>query len=105
MTVAVTRDWEDGQGRAGTMLYMWCPGCEALHGVEVNAADYRWQWDGNLAAPTISPSILVTTYSHVTTRRCHSYVKSGVWEFLADCDHCLASRRVPLPELPAWLLC
>lgn len=59
MTVAVTRAWSDNQGRSGTMLYLWCPGCDDLHGVEVTSPDCRWEWDGNLEAPTISPSILV----------------------------------------------
>lgn len=31
------RDWTDGNGNQGTRLYLWCPGCEDLHAVELQA--------------------------------------------------------------------
>ena len=57
-----------------------------------------WQWDGDLAAPTVSPSILVTTGE----ARCHSFVRAGTWQFLSDCTHTLAGQTVPVPNLPGW---
>lgn len=95
---AAERNWSTRDGRSGTRLYMWCPGCDDLHAVEV-ANDNRWTWDRNLEAPTISPSILCTG-----VRRCHSYVKAGCWEFLGDSEHALAGQTVPLPPLPQWLI-
>jgi hypothetical protein len=35
---------------------------------------------------------------------CHSFLKSGVWEFLTDSAHDLAGQKVPLPPLPDWVV-
>jgi hypothetical protein len=35
-------------------LVAWCPGCKTQHPFDLN----RWQFDGNLEAPTFSPSLL-----------------------------------------------
>lgn len=121
IVVAVTalRPWQAEDGRTGTMLYMWCPGCEDLHGVEVTEPARRWQWDGNRDAPTISPSIKVSGVQwdvespfhkprHQTVAAgspvvCHSHVKAGRWEFLGDCSHALAGQTVPMVPLPEWI--
>jgi hypothetical protein len=106
----------------GDGVGFWCPGCESVH--SVNKA---WHWDGNVDAPTISPSILVTTGHHVSghesgkscwcsyradriakgddpgpfqCERCHSFVRSGMIEFLTDCTHKLAGQTVPVPDWP-----
>jgi Family of unknown function (DUF6527) len=100
-TVAVLRPWSAGEGRQGTRLYLWCPGCDDLHAVEVTDPGFMWEWDGNLESPTISPSIKVD-YG-VGGRICHSYVKQGRWEFLSDCTHALAGQSVALPPLPEWI--
>jgi hypothetical protein len=65
-----------------------CPGCECAHG-----PDGGWTFNGDMARPTFSPSILVRT----ETSRCHSFVKDGQIEFLPDCTHALAGKTVPLP--------
>lgn len=93
---------------------MWCPGCADLHAAEVEGQP-RWEWDGNLDAPTISPSIKVTGVQWETSSPfhkphhavapkgqtcCHSFVRQGRWEFLGDCTHHLADQTVPLPPLP-----
>lgn len=86
-----------------------CPGCiemiggSGLHMLPVNtsAKSPQWDWDGVLDAPTLSPSIL--TYGRSGTNdRCHSFIRGGVFEYLADCTHSLAGQRVPLPDLPEW---
>lgn len=106
--VAVLRPWKASDGRSGTRLYLWCPACDGIHGeagslhsVEVLGPNC-WTWDGNLDAPTINPSILVT--QPPSPKRCHSFVGSGRWEYLADCTHALAGQRVSLPPLPDWML-
>jgi hypothetical protein len=103
MTVAQLRPWRAQDGREGTRLYLWCPGCEDLHAVEVKDERVRWEWDGNLDAPTISPSILVngTGDRHP---RCHSFVKGGQWQFLADCEHPPAGQTVAMVPLPEWVM-
>lgn len=113
MTVAVVRQQTDGATgqRIGAQLYVWCPGCDDLHGVGVIGADgseprVKWSWDGNLNAPTVSPSILVQ-YGKVagTDRRCHSFLEAGRWRFLGDSTHELADREdVPMVPLPEWVV-
>ncbi|WP_410051002.1 DUF6527 family protein [Acidiferrimicrobium sp. IK] len=102
------KHWCASDGRHGTHLWLWCPGCDerdpghaGAHAVEVAPAgpEPRWQWDGNLERPTLTPSILC-----LGLIRCHSFVRAGQWQFLADCEHSLAGRSVPLPPLPDWLL-
>lgn len=115
--VAVLRVWK-GKDASGTLLYLWCPACDDSHSVEIERPN-RWTWDGRIDAPTISPSIKVEGVQwapdepfHRPSHRpapgdrivCHSYVRNGRWEFLADCTHDLAGQTVPLPPLPDWLL-
>lgn len=93
--------------RAGDLEYeqlrLWCPGCDRLHAVRVSGPEPQWEWDGNLDAPTISPSILVTMNTEPATV-CHSFFKAGVWEFLGDCTHDLKGQHVPAVPLPDWLI-
>jgi Family of unknown function (DUF6527) len=69
----------------------------------------NWQWDGNVDAPTLSPSILCWTNVGADGKRlpegqkrtlCHSFVRAGRIEFLTDCAHALAGQTVPLPDWP-----
>lgn len=85
-----------------------------------------WGFDGNLASPTFTPSIKVTTghYCHTPPvpgncacdfqQRfpdedpwewpcciCHSFVRAGRIQFLDDCTHALAGQTVDLPEIDA----
>lgn len=82
-------------GRVG----FWCPGCDNVHAISVAPAPSPWEWDGNVEAPTFSPSILVRGGSENTT--CHSFVKAGQIQFLSDCTHALVGQTVPLPDWPA----
>jgi hypothetical protein len=85
-------------------VLIWCPGCDDLHGLQVaipaGATESLavWTWDGNLDAPTFSPSLLCHGQ-----KRCHSFIKAGQIQFLADCEHALAGQTVPLPALPEWV--
>lgn len=100
-----------GQGEQS--LFLWCPGCPAydgepgqLHRLIVGNGTPLWSWDGNLEAPTVSPSLLVTSSwgpEHIE-RRCHSFIVNGQWQFLGDCTHALAGQTVDLPPLPDWFL-
>lgn len=89
----------DGPSRS---LWLWCPGCDDAHRITIDHAD-GWTWDGNEDAPTISPSILVQYGDQPGDRRCHSFVRAGVWQFLADCTHGAASQHMPMVDLPDWL--
>ena len=107
-----------GNGTApGRSLWLWCPACEDAHTISFDHPD-GWTWDGNETTPTISPSILATgtQWKHGDTFykpnhkvepggeiRCHSFVRAGVWQFLADCTHALAGQTAPMVPLPDWL--
>lgn len=108
--VAALRHVED-HGDTYDTLVIWCPGCAygrdagGLHMLPVTGdASKRptWTWDGDLDAPTLSPSIL--TYASGEQPRCHSFLRAGVWEFLDDSTHALAGHRVPMVPLPGWAL-
>lgn len=64
-----------------------------------------WTWNGDEAAPTVSPSILVTSPEtpHRWARRCHSFLEAGRLRFLADSAHALAGATAEPAELPAFL--
>jgi hypothetical protein len=99
-------------------LAFWCPGCNEPHAILTPSV---WAWDGNAEAPTFSPSVLVRGGHYADGRRpcwctwnaehpddptvftcsqCHSYVRAGRIEFLADSVHALAGQTVPLPPWP-----
>jgi hypothetical protein len=69
-----------------------CPGCKCGHRITVP----DWHYDGNEAAPTISPSVLTWRGSDENHLRCHSFVKAGKIQFLSDCHHDLKNKTVPL---------
>ena len=83
----------------------------------------KWAWDGNVQAPTFSPSVLVTCGHYMPGMpqppncpyckdlepgdkatdycyRCHTFIKGGMVQFLGDCTHEFAGQTLPLPDLP-----
>lgn len=89
--------------------WMWCPGCDHAKGIPVAGEDGTlppdgpsWDWDGNLEAPTLNPSILQHKGGSIPD--CHSFLRAGQWEFLSDCTHELAGQTVPMVPLPDWLV-
>ena len=88
-----------------------CPGCvellseagrlaSGLHvlPIEPDRNGLFWEWDGNLEAPTLTPSIL----THIGDKACHSYLTAGVFHFLEDSAHSMAGQHVEMPDLPEW---
>ena len=93
-----------GQGE-GERIAFWCPGCNAI----MQVCPKRWNWNGDVDSPTLSPSILQTVgpYPEGSKRAgqkdiCHCFVREGNIEFLGDCTH---DKRgvMPLPELESIL--
>ena len=94
----------------------WCPGCDSAHVVIVERSEGGgpcWTWNGSAKAPTLTPSLLVTTGTRVDPNFvwdddfgpkppecCHSFVTDGQIQFLGDCDHALANQTVPIPAWP-----
>lgn len=109
-----------------TGLIYWCQGCEEIHSVRTDGSG-AWGFDGNLEAPTFSPSVLVTSGHYLDShqpgqgcwctynaahpdkpapfkcQRCHTFIRAGMVEFLGDCSHPLAGQTLPLPDLPHHL--
>lgn len=86
LVYAVTRDGE-------IKSYLWyCPACKCHHGGPVD----RWTFDGNLEAPTFSPSYLCTYGS--LPGRCHTFIKNGQIEYLPDCEHEYAGKTIPMVD-------
>lgn len=102
----------DDHGIIYQALKFVCPGCATspsgatgLHILPVNTEETSpsWDFDGNLDAPTITPSILTRT-GRDNAFVCHSFLKNGIFEFLNDCTHELVGKKVPIPDLPDWVV-
>ena len=99
----------------GLHLLFWCPGCGDAHEIRV-VGKGAWSWDGDRDRPTVEPSIRVRGTRPITNdeyrrlragepvtpepRLCHSFLRKGQLEFLADCTHALAGRTIALPDWP-----
>lgn len=91
----------------------WCPGCEEMHAIATDGPNYcgaRWTFDGNLDAPTFSPSINISSPEHmfedgvkIEAERCHYFLKAGQLQFMGDSTHALSGKTIPLPPLPVGL--
>lgn len=113
----------DDHGHHYEALMFVCPGCatpytfpdgtehtpSGVHMLPVSGdANGRpvWTWDGNLEAPTLSPSIATKIHPYDEQSRplgfCHSYLRGGVFEFLTDSTHKYSGQHVPMPDLPRW---
>lgn len=87
--VLKTTKWGDG-----SVHMLWCPGCNRAH-IIYSGAGLRtaWEWNGDQDRPTFTPSYLATWDEN----RCHSFIKDGCWQYLADCTHPFAGQTVPIP--------
>jgi hypothetical protein len=86
------------QGGIVIGYWHWCPACcgpHPIHTAAPNNTGAQWRFDGNLEAPTFSPSV------NCGPGRCHYFIRSGVIEFCSDSQHSLAGQRVPLPDWPS----
>lgn len=101
----------DNGGLLYDALMFCCPGCalmnhnDGLHILPVNAhiKSPSWAWNEDLERPTLTPSILTTTGKDLELR-CHSYLVLGEFQYLSDCTHELVNQRVPIPDLPQWVV-
>lgn len=76
-----------------TRYRFWCPGCNTIH--EVNQT---WGFNGDIASPTFTPSIMVVWEGGGIRKVCHSFVEDGKIRFLDDCTHSMAGETVELSE-------
>ena len=78
----------------------YCPGCKHRHVYFVTGA-LTWDFNGDVAAPSFTPSLLNTCDSHPdpTQRRCHLFLTAGKLNYCSDCTHALAGQTIDLPEI------
>lgn len=101
------------EGHTGRGYSHWCPACEEMHAFAVDepfSNGARWTFDGNLDAPTFSPSMHIKTgrFADPNYRDpdgdlssvCHYFLRAGQIQYLGDCTHALKGQTVALPELP-----
>lgn len=79
----------------GYMHY--CDGCDSYHHIDVEIPNphtgAKWTFDGNVEAPTFSPSVNIVGV-------CHYFIQQGNIIYCGDSKHELAGKTVPLPKLP-----
>lgn len=103
-------------------LLYWCEGCRTAHQVKI-AGPGAWGFNGDYERPTFTPSVLVTSGHYMpghdpskgcycnkpppdgaawgfACRRCHTFIRGGIVEFLSDCTHALAGQSRPMAPLP-----
>ncbi len=94
-------------GAPGESYWFWCPGCDTNHRFVVKLAEGDpgplWSFDGNLEAPTFSPSLLCNSDATpedvaLGVHRCHLYLKAGMVQYLGDCTHEYAGKTIPVQE-------
>ncbi len=90
-------------------ISFWCAGCSTAHYVPTKngtQSDKGWDWNGSLERPTLSPSVLVHEAKEeeglIHMPRCHSYVRDGRIEYLADCGHSLAGQTIDLESMESY---
>ena len=96
-------------GKGGHYGYRFeCPGCGDPHVIPTKPHERGWDFNGDEARPTFSPSILVHPHGILNddgsvgqSPLCHSFVRGGQIQYLSDCTHALAGQTVDLPDVPA----
>ena len=80
---------------------VYCPACRQSH-----TFDERWKFNGDQEKPTFEGSMLVKGERYLRDEKrtlkfvCHSFLRDGVWEFLGDCTHEMAGKKVPMIDFP-----
>lgn len=58
-----------------------------------------WDWNGSTEAPTVAPSVLHESFDDGKRLICHNWISGGVVQYIADCNHELAGKRVALLDV------
>lgn len=76
----------------------WCEGCNTVHVVPTHRG---WTFNGNLQAPTFSPSVRHQWDfgERREPRCCHYLIREGRIEYCGDCWHALGGTTRPLLPL------
>jgi hypothetical protein len=87
----------------------YCPGCKHTHIFYTKSWETKngptpaWEFNGNMVAPTFTPSLLNTCEKHPDPkqRRCHLNLTNGKLIFHGDSVHDLKGQTVDLQERPS----
>ena len=81
-----------------------CPGCQEPHSIRTKGQTV-WGVSGEMDYLTFTPSLLVhmpdPDNPRVDLKRCHSYIREGLIQFLSDCSHGLKGRTIDIPDWPS----
>lgn len=86
-----------------------CPGCNTLEEWSRGGAthrlptkgEYAWQFNGDVAKPTFSPSFRHTSHRgpEKTVRVCHYIITDGKIHYCDDSTHALAGQVIEMPDI------
>lgn len=82
--------------RSEGSYFHWCPACKEMHPLPD-----KWHFDGDVNAPSFTPSFRHTiSRGEDPDRICHYFLTAGQLKFCGDCTHEMANQVVALPDLP-----
>jgi hypothetical protein len=76
--------------------HYFCKGCGYIHAVGLKENGGNHTFNGDLNKPTFEPSLL---QNFSPDRICHSFIRSGMIEYLGDCWHALKGQTIELPDI------
>lgn len=79
----------------GWLVY-YCPGCQQRHAIPIKVPNHLgavWRFNGNVEAPTLTPSVNFVG-------SCHHFLTDGALQYCGDSTHELAGQTVALSDLP-----
>lgn len=87
----VTYDYHNNDPMEIQWHYM-CLGCGYIHAVSPK----RHTFNNDFDKPTFTPSLV---QDFTPGRKCHSFIKDGMIQYLSDCFHELKNQTIELPEI------
>lgn len=101
-----------GRSDISDVISHWCPACEEVHVFTLhNSNGPHWSWDGNVDAPSFTPSMLIRVNTpdlphyqpNAASSVCHYILTAGIINYCADSTHAMSGQSVPLPDLPTHM--
>jgi len=87
----------DDDGRIRGYVFQ-CPGCGHGH-IFYTIGSVTWQFNGDLNAPTFTPSLLNRATGQSSQDVCHLNLTNGKVIFHKDCTHAWKGKTYDLPDV------
>ena len=87
-----------------TYYTFYCEGCGHEHSIPVYADGSGWQFNGNMEAPSFTPSLLNRTPEikaagfEAPAKVCHLFITDGKIQYCGDCTHHLSGQTIEMPN-------